>query len=104
MAKYQHQIYQNQNVTLDGNEYEGCTFEGCTLEYQGLKPVSLTGSTMNNCQWSFKGPAANAVQFMGAMYRSGSAGALLIESTFNQIRGLTSAQGGPANQVARTVN
>lgn len=88
MAKNSQQTYKDQIVILDGNEFDRCVFENCTLEYQGVKPVSLVGSTMNNCQWSFKGPAANAVQFMSAMYNSGGQGAMLIESTFNQIRGL----------------
>ncbi len=88
MARNSRQMFRDQTVTLDGNEYDRCTFENCILEYQGVRPVSLVGSSMNNCQWSFKGPAANAIQFMSAMYQSGGQGAALIESTFNQIRGL----------------
>lgn len=91
MAKNTQQTYRDQTVILDGSEFDRCVFENCVLEYQGVKPVTLNGSTMTNCQWAFKGPAANAVQFMSAMYRSGAAGAMLIETTFNQIRGLVPA-------------
>lgn len=92
MAKHSKQTFRNQNLVLDGNEYEQCVFEACTLEYQGVKAVALTGSTINNCQWSFKGPAANAVQFMSALYGSGQQGAMLVEQTFNAIRGLAPMQ------------
>jgi hypothetical protein len=93
MAKHSKQTFRNQTVVLDGNEFEQCVFEGCTLEYQGVKAVALTGNVIDNCQWTFKGPAANAVQFMGALYGSGQQGALLVETTFNTIRGLVPGQG-----------
>ncbi len=89
MAKHSKKTFSKQTVVLDGNEFDGCTFEGCVLEYQGLRPVALTNNAVNNCEWSFKGPAANAVQFMTSLYQSGSSGAQLIEATFNGIRGLT---------------
>lgn len=91
MPKHNQKTYRDQTVVLDGNEFDQCVFENCTLEYQGVKAVNLSGSTLNNCQWSFKGPAANAVQFMSAMYQSSPQGALLIESTFNTIRGIVPA-------------
>ena len=101
MAKHSKKAFKDTVVTLDGNEFEGCTFEGCTLEYEGSQAVSLTGNAVNNCQWAFKGAAANAVQFMGALYQSGAQGALLVEATFNQIRGLNPAvQAGNAGQAA----
>ena len=89
MAKHAQKAFKNTTVALDGNEFERCVFDGCTLEYEGTQPVTLNGSTLNNCNWVFKGPAANAVQFMNALYKSGAQGALLVEATFNQIRGLT---------------
>jgi hypothetical protein len=88
MAKHSKKAFKNTTVTLDGNEFEKCVFEGCTLEYDGSQAVALSGSTMSNCTWAFKGSAANAVQFMSALYQSGAQGALLVEATFNQIRGL----------------
>ncbi len=88
MAKHEKQAFRNTAVALDGQDFEACTFDGCSLEYEGNEPVSLRGSTLNNCTWVFKGPAANAVQLMGALYQSGAQGALLVEATFNQIRGL----------------
>ncbi len=90
MAKHSKKAFKNTTVVLDGNEFEKCVFDGCTLEYDGSQAVALTGSTMNNCTWAFKGSAAYAVQFMSALYQSGAQGALLVEATFNQIRGLNS--------------
>jgi hypothetical protein len=95
MAKHTKKSFAKQTVVLDGNEFEHCTFEGCVLEYQGLRPVGMSNNTINDCQWSFKGPAANAVQFMGALYQSGSSGAQLVEATFNGIRGLVPLPTGP---------
>lgn len=86
MPRHSQKTYRDQTVVLDGNEFDQCLFENCTLEYQGLRPIQLLGSTLNNCRWSFKGPAANAIQFMSAMYQSGAEGAQLIESTFASIR------------------
>jgi hypothetical protein len=103
MAKHSKKAFKNTTVTLDGNEFEKCVFDACTLEYDGSLAVALTGSTMSNCTWAFKGPAANAVQFMSALYQSGPQGALLVEATFNQIRGLSMPAGaapqGPAQSL-----
>jgi hypothetical protein len=93
MAKHSKKAFKNTTVSLDGNEFEKCVFDSCTLEYDGSQAVALTGSTMSNCTWAFKGSAANAVQFMSALYQSGAQGALLVEATFNQIRGLSAGTG-----------
>jgi hypothetical protein len=95
MAKHLKKTFTKQTVVLDGNEFDQCTFDGCILEYQGLRPVAMTTNTMTQCEWSFKGPAANAVQFMSALYQSGSSGAQLVEATFNGIRGLVPTPTGP---------
>jgi hypothetical protein len=95
MAKHSKKTFSKQTVVLDGNEFDQCTFDGCVLEFQGLRPVALNTNTITNCQWSFKGPAANAVQFMSALYQSGASGAQLIEATFNGIRGLVPQPTGP---------
>ncbi len=100
MAKHSKKAFKNTTVSLDGNEFEKCVFDGCTLEYDGSQAVALTGSTMSNCTWAFKGSAANAVQFMSALYQSGAQGALLVEATFNQIRGLNAGPGANASSQA----
>lgn len=100
MAKHSKKAFKNTTVSLDGNEFEKCVFDGCTLEYDGSQAVALTGSTMSNCTWAFKGSAANAVQFMSALYQSGAQGALLVEATFNQIRGLNAEPGANASSQA----
>ncbi len=96
MARHENKLFRNQTITLYGNEYARCRFETCVLQYQGLRPVVLNDNLMTDCQWSFKGPAANAVQFLSALHRSGNDGALLVEQTFNMIRGLTPAAIGEA--------
>jgi hypothetical protein len=66
MAKHSKKAFKNTVVVLDGHEFEHCVFENCTMQYDGSQTVALTGSTMNNCTWAFKGPAANAVPIGGA--------------------------------------
>lgn len=102
MARHENKLFRNQTITLDGNEYDRCRFETCVLQYQGLRPVVLNDNLMNDCQWSFKGPAANAVQFLSALHRSGNDGALLVEQTFNMIRGLTPAAAADAANTGTT--
>lgn len=104
MARHVKQVFRNAVVALDGNEFEQCVFENCTLSYEGTSPVSLTGSRVNDCQWAFTGPAANAIQLMGELYRSGGHAALLVENTFNAIRGLPLPAVAAGQVAARPVN
>jgi len=44
---------------------------------------------MNNCRWSFEGPAGNTLEFMRAIYHHlGTAGRQIVETTFENIRRL----------------
>jgi len=68
---------------------ETCTFIGCTLIYTGTDTLGLEGCTMNNCRWSFEGPAGNTLEFMRAIYHHlGTAGRQIVETTFENIRRL----------------
>lgn len=87
MIKNVNNTYRKTTVHLDGNHFESCIFEDCQLEYGGTDKVGLVSCEFTNCVWSFVGPAANTIQFMGALYHGlGNDGRGLIEKTFDQIR------------------
>ena len=59
--------YENTTVHLDGNSYDGCTFVGCRLIYSGRGPVGLSGCSLRDCAFAFKGSAALAVAFLNSL-------------------------------------
>jgi hypothetical protein len=84
MAQYKNQTFKQQTLVLDGNSFEGCEFQSCTLVFNGVSEVSLTGSQIKDCRWSFDGPAARTLQFMQALYQSGGGGRDLMAETFRR--------------------
>ena len=76
----------NTSISLDGGTFENCDFDNCEIVFSGYLPVYLSGCKFGpGVKWSFSGPAANAIQFMQAIYAQGATE--LIENTFEQIRG-----------------
>ena len=63
--------FENQQVRLDGNEYNNCVFNSCTILYSGMGTVHLYECDFNNCKWQFDGPAANTINFLAGVYRMG---------------------------------
>jgi hypothetical protein len=84
MAAFKEKKFDKQTVILDGNSFDNCEFQGCTLVYNGIAEVRLNGSNLNDCQWSFDGPAARTLQFMQALYQSGGGGRDLMAETFRR--------------------
>ncbi len=83
--------FKGRTISLDGGSFYSCKFDGCNLVFGGYLPVTLEGSSFNNCEWSFTGPALNTMGFMKALYAAGATD--LIENTYRQIRG--EEPGGP---------
>jgi hypothetical protein len=90
MAEFKDKKFIKQTVILDGNTFDKCEFQGCTLVYNGISDVRLNGSTLNECQWTFDGPAARTLQFMQALYQSGGGGRDLMAETFRRFAAGTS--------------
>jgi hypothetical protein len=84
MADFKAQKFSKQTIILDGNSFEACEFKGCTLVYNGISEVKLLGSQLEDCQWSFDGPAARTLQFMQALYQAGGGGRELMAETFRR--------------------
>ena len=74
-------------LTPDFASYENCRFEHCALVYSGYGPISMSGCSFVEVKWVFVDAAQNTLQFLTAMYHSGSEGGRqLVEQTFNNIR------------------
>jgi hypothetical protein len=56
------------------------------MVFHGFGPVGLENCSFTNCSWHFSGPAANAVQFMTALYAMGGGAKDLIDATLANIR------------------
>ncbi len=83
--------YSNVVVHLDNASFTECEFDSCTLVFSGTGPVSLQGCKFNNVAWQFSGAAEATLNFLAGIYHGmGDGGRLLVESTFDQIRGARS--------------
>ena len=84
MALHEGETFANETVVLDGNDYRNCTFTNCEIVFNGTASVSLHGINLDNCQWTFDGPAGLTINFMTALYQAGVTD--LIDMTFENIR------------------
>ncbi len=78
--------FSNETIHLDNNQFDHCEFDNCEIVYSGTGKFSLSNNSFNGCRWTFEGPAANAIEFMSAMYAMGGGAKDLIEKTFENIR------------------
>ncbi len=78
--------FANEEVVLDFHEYEACKFTNCRFVILGYGPFSLNQCEVENCEFSFAGPAASTIQTMSTIYNIGEQGKKLIEGTFETIR------------------
>ena len=83
--------FKGKKIVLDGGSFYNCEFDRCILVFNGLLPVTLEGCSFNDCSWEFRGPAANTLGFMKALYQGGATD--LIENTLQGIRGKPTGQG-----------
>lgn len=56
--------YKDQDIKLDGRNFENCTFDRCRLIYSGKGDVGFNGNSIGATQFVFEGVAANAVSFL----------------------------------------
>jgi hypothetical protein len=67
----ENQTFRNQEVVIDGNEYQRCNFENCTLIYQGGEPPTFTRCTFRGGSISLDGSALNTMRYMSGLYQGG---------------------------------
>jgi hypothetical protein len=78
-------VISKQKVNLDGEVFVGVRFESCLLVYRGIAAVAMSDCEFDDSQFTFDGPAANALDFLGALYRDG--GKAVVEAAFDSVRG-----------------
>ena len=84
--KFKNHTFEGQNVLLDGNEFIDCTFKNCKIEYRGFAGFNLESNSVTNCSWIMGNPAANAINYLAALYAQGGDARKLVEGTFENIR------------------
>jgi hypothetical protein len=84
--KMENQTFVGANVQADGGAaYFKCTFINCNLIFTGLAPIQFDTCKLENCRWSFAGPAANTLNFLKQSYAGGNKE--MVETIFREIRG-----------------
>lgn len=84
--KFSNQVFDNQQILLDGNEFIDCTFNKCHIETAGILVGISRGCKFDRCTWGFIGPAATTISFMAALYAQGGQAPDMVETWFEQIR------------------
>lgn len=57
--------------TLDGGRFVRTTFEGVELLYSGGDLPIIEDCVFTGCTFAFAGPAANTLEFLTSLYKSG---------------------------------
>jgi hypothetical protein len=96
--EYRDQIFENEDVLLDGNTFTGCTFRNCNLLFNAIAPGRFSANRVYNCPYVFGGPADLMLQFLSAIFNGGGEGGQrIIENLFDQVRsGWPPNHAGPA--------
>lgn len=87
--RIKHQEFVDDDVRLDGNQFEHCTFTNCRMHFQALSPVGLQHCTFNNVSWHFSGPASLTLDFVRAMMEMSGEddyGRILFVNTFPALK------------------
>ncbi len=85
--KMENQTFVGANVQADGGvAYSRCKFVNCTLIFTGVAPIQIDTCTLENCRWTFAGPAANTLNFLKQSYAGGNKE--MVETVIREIRGL----------------
>src|SRR5438045_5309205 len=81
IMKFQGQTFRDQDLQLDGNEYESCKMENCRLFFGATAPVDLSNNKIDGSTFVFQGAALLTLGFMTKLYADGAVD--LIEGLFN---------------------
>lgn len=83
---YEEQVFGEQIVDLDENNYRRCLFERSILVYSGATPVHMESNTFMGINFAFNGPALNTIVFLASLYQQGGQVKEAVEALFQQIR------------------
>jgi hypothetical protein len=80
MAEYRDVSFEDEVVDLDDSIFTGCTFSRCDVRYSG-GTFQLAAVSFADCQFLFRGPAANTLGMLQWM-RQEPGGRELFDLTF----------------------
>lgn len=83
--KHELEIFVDDTIFLDDNEYVECMFKNCTFMLSCDRPIQLHNSSLDQCTFQFIGPAANVVAFFKNFSRA--AGPDAVEYLIQQMLG-----------------
>ena len=82
--KFVNQIFTNQTIDIDDNEFYDCTFIGCRIIYKGGETTLKGNSYDESTTYTFSGAAANTLAILSALYAD--RGGAFIKKLFENIR------------------
>jgi hypothetical protein len=87
VGSHHDQVFVDQELLVDGNEYVRCEFHHCTLVYHGDQDVTFQSCAVEDCTWRFAGSALRTLQFIHRFYHGfGEVGRAVVEDLFASLR------------------
>ncbi|MCQ8881709.1 hypothetical protein NQS96_07855 [Pseudoalteromonas shioyasakiensis] len=86
------ELVTNQNfgveiVEIDGKNFLNCEFVGSILKFKGTGPIGMNHCNFSDVRWVMDGPAGNALELMGSLYRTGDPILIqMVEATFARMK------------------
>jgi hypothetical protein len=77
------QIFSNDVVVLDGNEFDGCCFSKCKIIYRAERATALRDNEFEDCEFVLEGAARLTMGFLKGMMDSSDGFLLTMLRTFS---------------------
>lgn len=65
--RFEKQTFENETITLDGNEFSECTFVNCKFHYSG-GDFNIDRIRFNSLEFTVEGPAARTVLLLRSLW------------------------------------
>lgn len=87
MAEFFRITFTDQELTLDGNQYDKCVFRDCVIHFGATAPMDWGDCDLDNCRIQLEGPALATMKFFYQLYHGGGASMRkYVEEMIEQIR------------------
>ena len=77
------QIFSNDVVVLDGNEFDSCCFSKCKIVYRAERATALRDNEFEDCEFVLEGAARLTMGFLKGMMDSSDGFLLTMLRTFS---------------------
>lgn len=87
--KYTANKFNNDNITVDLNEYVNCDFNSCEIIFKGGNLPVFENCTFSNCRFSLIEKADNTIGYLSFLYKNleGSGGKAFVAEQIAKIKG-----------------